>query len=79
MKSHKIYSLIAGFACFLTLSILGTRITATVATAAPAQNQAVTYNTTTLAGKVASVNERSGSQPQSRCPDYAHVCALERT
>jgi hypothetical protein len=62
MKSHKIYSLIAGFACFLTLSILGTRITATVATAAPAQNQAVTYNTTTLAGKVASVNGTAGLQ-----------------
>jgi hypothetical protein len=38
MKSHKIYSLIAGFACFLTFSMLGIRITATVATAAPPQN-----------------------------------------
>ncbi len=35
MTSHKIYSLIAGLACFLTLIILGTRITAT---AAPPQN-----------------------------------------
>src|SRR5258705_9913166 len=62
MNRHKIYSLIAGLACFLTLIILGTRNTATVATAAPAQNQAVTYNTTTLAGKVASVNGTAGLQ-----------------
>src|SRR6266576_1280124 len=62
MNRHKIYSLIAGLACFLTLIILGTRITTTVATAAPAQNQAVTYNTTTLAGKVASVNGTAGLQ-----------------
>jgi len=38
MNRHKIYSLIAGLACFLTLIILGTRITTTVATAAPPQN-----------------------------------------
>src|SRR6266566_1768233 len=38
MNRHKIYSLIAGFACFLTLSMLGTRITTTVATAASPQN-----------------------------------------
>src|SRR6266852_9734013 len=62
MKCHKIYSLIAGLACFLTLIIFGTRITSTVATAAPAQNTAVTYDTTKLAGKVASVNGTAGLQ-----------------
>src|SRR6267143_4115277 len=38
MNRHKIYSLIAGLACLLTLIILGTRITTTVATASPPQN-----------------------------------------
>jgi hypothetical protein len=37
MNRHKIYSLIAGLACFLTLIILGTRFTTTVATAASPQ------------------------------------------
>jgi len=38
MNRHKIYSLIAGLACFLTLIILGTRIATSVATAASPQN-----------------------------------------
>src|SRR5713226_9612987 len=62
MKCHKIYLLIAGLACFLMLIIFGTRITASVATPAPAQNNAVTYDITKLAGKVASVNGTAGLQ-----------------
>jgi hypothetical protein len=60
MNSRKIYSLSVGFACLLGVIIVGTRITTTVATAAPAQNTAPRYDLTTLAGKVASVNGTPG-------------------
>jgi len=61
MQTRKTYSRIAGLACILAILVLGTRLVTIVPTAS-AQNHTVTYDTKTLAGKVASVNGTAGLQ-----------------
>ncbi len=62
MKARRTVFLIAAFACALVLVSRRMELTITGALANPPQGPAATYDVTTLAGKVASVNGTAGLQ-----------------